>query len=185
MSFVTHASNKDASAFKALVEETLAEKVVLVLEGLKIEVASHLFGEEGGVSGGVASVKKKPAPPAAGTVSLPGQGGKTGGLEHAGRSNKSGGEKSGDAVLPGQKNEETKIDEGATSYKAPKGYSPRREAERKLVKKGAGGSPEKEPEGDRVKAVQKDKKPHLSSKPKKDGVEWKERMHRGGRDSGE
>ena len=70
-SFVTHAENKDASAFKSLVEEILAEKVVTVLEGLKIEVASNLFSEEGGVSGGVASVTKKPTPPAAGSVTLP------------------------------------------------------------------------------------------------------------------
>ena len=42
-SFVTHAENKDASAFKSLVEEILAEKVVTVLEGLKIEVASNLL----------------------------------------------------------------------------------------------------------------------------------------------
>lgn len=102
MSYITHALNKDASAFKTLVEETLAEKVVTVLEGLKVEVASVFFGEEGGVSGGVSSVKKKPSPPAAGSVKLPGEGGKEGGLEHAGRSGSSGGEKTGDAVLPGQ-----------------------------------------------------------------------------------
>jgi hypothetical protein len=102
MSYVTFAQTKDASAFKTLVEETLAEKVVMVLEALKVEVASQFFNEEGGLSGGVSSVKKKPTPPAAGSVKLPGEGGKEGGLEHAGRSSSSGGEKTGDAVLPGQ-----------------------------------------------------------------------------------
>ena len=104
-SFVTHAQNKDASAFKALVEEKLAEKVVQVLDGLKPEIASAFFNtvsEEGGVSGGVSRVWKKPAPQAAGSVKLPGKDGKEGGLVHAGRSGSSNGEKTGDAELPGQ-----------------------------------------------------------------------------------
>jgi hypothetical protein len=76
MSFVTHAQNKDALAFKALVEEKLAEKVVQVLEGLKIEVASNFFNaetvsEEGGTSGGVSQVWKKPAPGGKGKASAP------------------------------------------------------------------------------------------------------------------
>jgi len=108
MSYVTHAQNKDASAFKSQIEETLASKVVQVLEGLKAVVAYSMF-EEGGISGGVSSVKKKPAPPAAGTVELPAKENKVkeGGLTHAGRSNSSNGEKSGEFVLPGQKNEGT------------------------------------------------------------------------------
>ena len=118
MSFVTHAQNKDASAFKTQVEEVLAGKVVQVLEGLKAVVAQQYFNEEGGVSGGVASVKKKPAPPAAGTTELPGtkeKGSKEGGLTHAGRSGSSNGEKSGEACLPG-------IKEGKTSDEPnPKG----------------------------------------------------------------
>lgn len=76
MSFITHAQNKDALAFKSLVEEKLAEKVVLVLEGLKIEVASNFFNEgtvseEGGVSGGVSQVWKKPSPGGKGKASAP------------------------------------------------------------------------------------------------------------------
>ena len=74
MSFVTHAQNKDASAFKSLVEEKLAEKVVTVLDALKIEVSSNFFNtvsEEGGVSGGVSRVWTKPTPPAKGTIKLP------------------------------------------------------------------------------------------------------------------
>ena len=144
MSFVTHAQNKDAAAFKALVEETLAGKVVQVLEGLKIEVASNFLdtvSEEGGVSGGVASVKKKPAPPAAGSVELPGTAAKGGSVEHAGRSSKG-----SDVKLPGQK-----VSEGRTSS-------------------------EPNPKGDRVKAVQTDKKPHLSSKPKMDRGSFKEEL---------
>jgi hypothetical protein len=104
MSFVTHAQNKDATAFKSLVEEALASKVVMVLDALKAEVASRLFGEEGGVSGGVSSVKKKPAPPGAGTVELPGQNAKGGSVEHAGRSNKA-----SDIKLPGKGVSEGKI----------------------------------------------------------------------------
>ena len=150
MSFVTHAQNKDASAFRSLVEERLAEKVVQVLDGLKAEVASNMFSEEGGVSGGVPSVKKKPSPPAAGAVKLPGQGGKEGGLTHAGRSGSSDGEKSAEAILPGSKVTEA------------------------TVKKGSGGSPEKEPEGDRAKGGKTFKKPHLSSKPEADRKGFKE-----------
>jgi hypothetical protein len=132
MSFVTHAQNLDASAFKTQVEEVLAGKVVQVLEGLKAVVAQQFFNEEGGVSGGVSSVKKKPEA-AAGSTKLPGPG-KEGGLTHAGRSNSSDGEKSGEAKLPG-------VAEGKTS-----------------------GEPN--PKGDRVKAVEKDKKPKLPSKRK-------------------
>jgi hypothetical protein len=132
MSFVTHAQNKDASAFKAQVEEVLAGKVVQFLEGLKAHVAQQFFNEEGGVSGGVFSVKKKPEA-AAGSTKLPGPG-KEGGLTHAGRSNSSDGEKSGEAKLPGQG-----VAEGKTS-----------------------GEPN--PKGDRVKAVEKDKKPKLPQK---------------------
>lgn len=106
MSFVTHAQSKDASAFKSLVEETLAGKVVQVLEGLKAHVASNMF-EEGGVSGGVTTVKKKPAPEAAGSVVLGSKEtpNKKDGVVHAGRSDKSNDGTTGDAVLPGQKNE--------------------------------------------------------------------------------
>ena len=98
MSFVTHAQNKDASAFKTLVEESLAEKVVLVLEGLKVEVASTYFNsvaEEGGVSGGVASVTKKPGTPkpVKDLVHTGRGGGST--VDHAGRSNSSNKEKTG------------------------------------------------------------------------------------------
>jgi hypothetical protein len=141
MSFVIHAQNKDASAFKTQVEEVLAGKVVQVLEGLKAVVASQFFNEEGGVSGGVSSVKKKPEEKE-GSTKLPGQGGKDGSLVHAGRSEKSNGEKSGDACMPG-----SKVSEGKTS-----------------------GEPN--PKGDRVKAVEKDKKPTLPTKKdfKKDGV---------------
>ena len=143
MSLITHAQNKDAAAFKTQVEETLASKVVQVLEGLKAYVASNMFNEEGGVSGGVSSVKKKPTPPAAGSVVLPSATGKVGGVEHAGRS-KVGGEKTGEAILPGQK-----VSEGTTSN-------------------------EPDHKGNRVKAVQKDKEPHLSSKPKMDRKGFKE-----------
>ena len=104
MSFVTHAQNKDASAFKIQVEEVLAGKVVQVLEGLKAVVAQQFFNEEGGVSGGVSSVKKKPTPQAAGSVKLPGSGGKEGGVVLADRSTSSEGETTGDATLPGKKN---------------------------------------------------------------------------------
>ncbi len=70
--FVTHTQNKDAIAFKSLVEETLAQKVVERLEELKIEVASQFFNtvaEAGGVSGGVAKVSKMPPPGGKGRAS--------------------------------------------------------------------------------------------------------------------
>ena len=139
MSYVTFAQNKDASAFKALVEESLASKVVMVLEGLKVEVASQFFNEEGGISGGVSSVKKKPTPPAAGTVELPDEGQKTGTLVHAGRSGSSNGEKTGEFVLPGQKvhSEATEKSHGLDKVKAvQKDKSP------KLPQKKGSGSAE-------------------------------------------
>jgi hypothetical protein len=146
MSFVTHSQNKDASAFKAQVEETLAGKVVLVLEGLKAVVAQQFFNEEGGVSGGVSSVKKKPAPPAKGTVTLPGSKeakSKEGGIGHSGRGDDTG-PKSGEFKLPGQR----------------------------TVKEGTTSGEKDQPALKVKKAVQQDKKPNLPTKTdfKKDGV---------------
>lgn len=101
MSFVTHAQNKDASAFKTLVEESLAEKVVEVLDALKVEVASSFFNsvaEEGGVSGGVATVTKKPGTPKpVKDLVHTGRGGGSS-VVHAGRSNASDKEKTGGAL---------------------------------------------------------------------------------------
>jgi hypothetical protein len=186
MSYVTFAQNQDASAFKALVEESLASKVVMVLEGLKVEVASQFFNEEGGISGGVSSVKKKPTPPAAGTVELPDEGQKTGTLVHAGRSGSSNGEKTGEFVLPGQEvhSEEfvTELSKGTlksyankankTEHKIATGNDEYGTKNRKLYNKIIGqrrankklAKEEKSHGLDKVKAVQKDKSPKLPQK---------------------
>jgi hypothetical protein len=63
MSLVNLVEDKDAVAFKNAIEEMIAEKVVMVLDALKIEVASNMFSEDGGISGGVSRVWKKPKPP--------------------------------------------------------------------------------------------------------------------------
>lgn len=110
MSFVTHAEQKNAIAFKAQVEEVMAEKVVRVLDALKIEIAQSFFNpetvsEEGGVSGGVGKVVKKPGTPKpVKNLVHTGRGG-GGSITHAGRSSSSDGATSGDACLPGKTNE--------------------------------------------------------------------------------
>lgn len=90
MSVVKHAEAKDAVAFKNAIEEAIAGKVVTVLDALKVEVAGNFFNkvgetvaEEGGISGGVSRVWKKPKPPK--VLIHTGRGG-GGTLVHAGRS---------------------------------------------------------------------------------------------------
>ena len=186
MSFVTHAQNKDASAFKSLVEEKLAEKVVMVLDGLKAEVASDFFNtvsEEGGVSGGVAKVWKKPTPPADGEVTLPGSKenkSKEGGIVHAGRSNSSNGPKTGEGKLPGEGVSEAKK---VPDAKMPKltdkhegdgeDYRPQVKKILKTVKEGRISNEPNQPALRIKKTVQHDKKPHLSSKAEHDRASLK------------
>ncbi len=61
--FVEHAESKNAVAFKEAVETAIAEKVSSVLEECKIEVASRMFNEDGGVPGVLPNVEKMPPPP--------------------------------------------------------------------------------------------------------------------------
>jgi hypothetical protein len=68
MSIVKFAEEKNAVAFKNMIEEAIASKVVDVLDVLKVEVASTFFNPEvvaeaGGISGGVSRVWKKPKAP--------------------------------------------------------------------------------------------------------------------------